>query len=195
MKYLLIFIVIIILIQFIWSFQCNHKLFQSKLIVPVFMSLGNTNNFNQKEYEKQEQLRLQQEILNRRKNKTQMKEYFSLREKQREETQKKAKETLWAQSKNNIDPLTEWKKAKDEGKINPLGYEAEPTKDSSILGFNIILPVNPINIPKYDNGERFDLRLPYAERGYEDPDADVMGKLANAWNSLFGKKKEDKNKN
>ena len=30
---------------------------------------------------------------------------------------------------------------------------------------------------EYDNGERFDLRLPYVDQGYEDPDADVMGKL------------------
>ena len=35
---------------------------------------------------------------------------------------------------------------------------------------------------EYDNGERFDLRLPYADQGYVDEDADVMGKL-------FGKKK------
>ena len=32
------------------------------------------------------------------------------------------------------------------------------------------------------NGERFDLRLPYVDQGYEDPDADVMGKLM----SFFG---------
>jgi hypothetical protein len=31
---------------------------------------------------------------------------------------------------------------------------------------------------KYDNGGRFDLRLPYAEQGYVDEDADVMGKIA-----------------
>jgi len=35
---------------------------------------------------------------------------------------------------------------------------------------------------EYDNGERFDLRLPYADQGYVDEDADVMGKL-------FGKRK------
>ena len=37
---------------------------------------------------------------------------------------------------------------------------------------------------EYDNGERFDLRLPYVDQGYEDPDADVMGKLMD----LFKKK-------
>jgi len=35
---------------------------------------------------------------------------------------------------------------------------------------------------KYDNGGRFDLRLPYAEQGYVDEDADVMGKIG----SFFG---------
>lgn len=34
----------------------------------------------------------------------------------------------------------------------------------------------------YDAGERFDLRLPYAEQGYVDEDADAMGKLMN----IFG---------
>jgi hypothetical protein len=35
---------------------------------------------------------------------------------------------------------------------------------------------------KFDNGGRFDLRLPYADQGYVDEDADVMGKIG----SLFG---------
>jgi len=39
-----------------------------------------------------------------------------------------------------------------------------------------------------DGGERFDLRLPYVDQGYEDPDADVMGKFMNLFK---GKKKEE----
>jgi hypothetical protein len=31
---------------------------------------------------------------------------------------------------------------------------------------------------KFDNGGRFDLRLPYADQGYVDDDADVMGKIS-----------------
>ena len=42
---------------------------------------------------------------------------------------------------------------------------------------------------QYDNGERFDLRLPYVDQGYEDPEADVMGKLMNFFGG--GKKKEE----
>ena len=30
---------------------------------------------------------------------------------------------------------------------------------------------------KFDNGGRFDLRLPYADQGYVDEDADVMKKI------------------
>jgi hypothetical protein len=41
---------------------------------------------------------------------------------------------------------------------------------------------------KFDNGGRFDLRLPYADQGYVDDDADVMGKLS----SMFGGGKNNK---
>jgi hypothetical protein len=40
---------------------------------------------------------------------------------------------------------------------------------------------------KFDNGGRFDLRLPYADQGYVDEDADVMGKIGNMFS--FGNKK------
>ena len=138
-----------------------------------------------KERQKDEQMRIQQEILNRRKNKSKMKEYFETREAERTKEESNAKQSLWAKTKNEVDPLTEWKKAKESGKIKPLGYE-EPARDSSRLGLNIPIPVNPIGIPRYDAGERFDLRLPYAERGYEDPDADVMAKMGRAFSGLFG---------
>lgn len=52
---------------------------------------------------------------------------------------------------------------------------------------NIVIPLNPMGMPRYDNGERFDLRLPYAETGYEDPESDVMGKFINGLKGLFGK--------
>jgi hypothetical protein len=42
----------------------------------------------------------------------------------------------------------------------------------------------------YDEGLRFDLRLPYAERGYEDPDSDVMGNFSKGLSNLFGGKKK-----
>ena len=60
----------------------------------------------------------------------------------------------------------------------------------SLLFFFATVPQILINQSiKYDNGGRFDLRLPYADQGYVDEDADVMGKIA----GFFGgnKKKEE----
>jgi hypothetical protein len=101
------------------------------------------------------------------------------------------KKNVWTGSGKykNADPLQAWKDARDRGEIKKLGYEDQtPERKTSRFG-NIPLPMSPIDIPKYDDGERFDLRLPYAERGYEDPDADVMKKFGDALGSIFGKKK------
>ena len=65
--------------------------------------------------------------------------------------------------------MAKFKENQAAGKVAPLGYEAPPPTRKG--GFSIPLPANPIGIEKYDEGLRFDLRLPYAERGYEDPDA------------------------
>jgi hypothetical protein len=43
---------------------------------------------------------------------------------------------------------------------------------------------------KFDNGGRFDLRLPYADQGYVDEDADVMGKISNFFGGGNKKKAE-----
>lgn len=132
---------------------------------------------------KEEQWKIQQDMLKRRKDKGKMKEYFAKVEKAREYQSRKARASLWSRSKDSEDPLEKWKASKKRGEIKPLGYEASPSKSDSKLGVNVVIPLNPIGMPKYDNGERFDLRLPYAERGYEDPDADVMGKM---FGGLFG---------
>lgn len=139
----------------------------SYLVLSKKQNLISLNIFGKNEADKQEQFRIQQEILNRRKNKSKMNEYFEGVEKRRKVITKEAKSTLWSQSDDKEDPLTKWKEAKASGKIKEIGYEPEPSKSSSIFGVNIIVPLNPIGIPKYDAGERFDLRLPYAERGYE----------------------------
>jgi hypothetical protein len=142
--------------------------------------------------QKEEQWRIQQEILARRKNKPAMKKYFLEKEKKREEEAKEYRKSFRWQKDQSADVLEDWKKTKAEGKIKPLGYEDEPKKSDSLFGFNIVIPVNPIGRPEMDNGERFDLRLPYAERGYEDPDADVMGKLWSGISGLFSGKKNKK---
>jgi hypothetical protein len=144
--------------------------------------------YNSKEAAKEEQWRIQQEILSRRKNKTQMKQYFEEVEQKRKAVSATAKETIWSKSSDEEDPLVKWKEAKKNGNIKSLGYEPEPSRKDSKLGINIVIPQNPMGIPRYDNGERFDLRLPYAERGYEDPDADIMGKMWKGITGIFGKK-------
>jgi hypothetical protein len=153
------------------------------------------------EKEREDQIRLQEEMLARRKNKGKMKEYFESVEKKRSQTAQDSMKNNWAKNTDKqVDPLEAWKMAKANGQIKDIGYDAVPSKSSSLFGLNIPIPVNPIGIPKYDDGERFDLRLPYAERGYEDPDADVIGIFTRGLSALFGGKSksptnDDKNNN
>jgi hypothetical protein len=46
----------------------------------------------------------------------------------------------------------------------------------------IVIPQVPFGNAKFDNGERFDLRLPYVDEGYVDPDASFGATLKR----LFG---------
>ncbi len=68
-------------------------------------------------------------------------------------------------------------------------YEEEPKWFGSSILPTIILPVAPFGDPKMDNGERWDLKAKYTDEGYEDEEADVMGKLARFFG---GGKKEGK---
>lgn len=142
---------------------------------------------------REEQLRIQQDILQRRKDKNQMDRYFKSVEERRKGVSKAAAETKWRDEKGFTDPLNRWLEAKKNGKVNPLGYEPVPDKTKSKLGLTFVVPLNPIGMPRYDNGERFDLRLPYAETGYEDPEADFMGKIAKKFQNAFrGSEKDTK---
>ena len=139
-----------------------------------------------------EQWEAQQEILrNRRKPAAERSEYFKKIEKRREEASQKQKE-MWDWQKKSYsqgeDPITEWKKKRADGTISDLDNQyGDPKKIGGIP-----LPSASFGVGgefgvggKYDNGGRFDLRLPYAEQGYVDDDADVMGKIG----SFFGGKK------
>ena len=141
------------------------------------------------EQEREEQFRLQQEMLARRKDpKAKAKAQAEL-DARRIEVTKQATSSMWAMKVKNDkeDPLELWQKNKAEGKLKDLGYEE--TAKNRDLRFSIPLIASPIDQPAYDNGLRFDLRLPYAERGYEDESADVMGNMGKAFKSLFGGKK------
>lgn len=124
--------------------------------------------------EKERQFREQQEILARRRDPNRKKKYYEDMEKRREEYDQNIKSILLKD--DGKDPLIQWRKKREAGVIKDFKYEEGPKG-------SLPIPGNPIQIPRFDNGERFDLRLPYVDRGYEDPDADVMGKM-------FGRKKK-----
>ena len=139
-----------------------------------------------------EQWEAQQEILrNRRKPAAERSEYFKKIEKRREEASKKQNE-MWDWQKKSYakgeDPINEWKKKRADGTISDLDNQyGDPKKIGGIP-----LPSASFGVGgefgvggKYDNGGRFDLRLPYAEQGYVDDEADIMGKIG----SFFGGKK------
>ena len=136
-----------------------------------------------------EQWEAQQEILRaRRQPLAKRNEYFAKVEKRRAEASEKQK-NMWAwQTKTygkGEDPIDEWKKRREEGTISDLD---DQYGDAKKIG-GIPLPMASFGVGgefgvggKFDNGGRFDLRLPYADQGYVDEDADVMGKLT----SFFG---------
>ena len=94
-------------------------------------------------------------------------------------------------SRYNRDPT--YKKAVDEERRARVKAEkAAAEAERGPARFIIPFPVNPIGMPEYDNGERFDLRLPYVDNGWVDEDADVMGKLGRWLTGKGGKEEEEK---
>ena len=137
----------------------------------------------------------QQAILKaRRAPASEREQYFQKVEERRAEATRKQKD-MWAwQSKKygkGEDPINEWKKRRANGQISDLEDQyGDPKKVGGIP-----LPGASFGVGgefgvggKFDNGGRFDLRLPYAEQGYIDEDADVMGKIG----SFFGGGKKKK---
>lgn len=129
--------------------------------------------------EKDEAFEQQQAILARRRDKRKNKEYFdNVRRTRAEREATLAEKRLVV--RDGEDPLIPWKELKRKGLIDEAGYgEDEQTG-------GIIIPMASFGIPKYDNGGRFDLKLPHVEIGYTDEDADVMGKAKKALGKFFG---------
>ena len=140
----------------------------SKSTVKSYIAVNLFSNRKRKDEDADEQLRIQREILARRKDPKAKAAQQEKIEKRRQVAADKMKETLWAQNtKAEVDPLQAWKKAKSSGKVKDLGYEEiTPDMKKSVFGFSVPLVQSPIDLPGYDNGQRFDLRLPYAERGF-----------------------------
>lgn len=141
---------------------------------------------SKREQEKEEQFRIQQEILARRKRPQSKEDLIKKVDARREKVAATVKKTVYSNLKDNVDPLEKWKEAKKGGFVKDLGYKAVPKEErgvTSVFGVNIPIPLSPIDRPEMDNGERFDLRLPYAERGYVDEDPNS---LSNILGKFFG---------
>jgi hypothetical protein len=129
----------------------------------------------------------------RRKPQAERQKYFASVEERREKASKDFKDKwAWQTAKygKGEDPLTEWKKRREDGTISDLENQYGDPKTMGGIPF----PMPSFGVGgefglggKFDNGGRFDLRLPYADQGYVDEDADVMAKLGNFFSG--GKKK------
>jgi len=75
-------------------------------------------------------------------------------------------------------------------KVDEEKRAREPKEEDAPLG-RIIVPLAPFNIPKYDLGERFDLKGPYVDQGWVDEDADFMKSLRNLFRRKGGKKERE----
>jgi hypothetical protein len=106
------------------------------------------------EQQKDEAYKVQQEILQRRRT----------GKWQQEVAERRAEVKRYAS-----DPVYK-KQVDDERRKNKPKIEEPPL-------FSIIVPLFPLGIPEYDQGERFDLRGEYAVEGYVDEDADVFKQL------------------
>lgn len=132
---------------------------------------------------KDEAWRAQQEILARRRNKDANAQYMNDVSNRRQ----KAQEDFWAKRikyKEGKDNLEQWKK------LNPEPYNPKKKYSEEPEGFSIPIPLNPIGMPKFDNGERFDLKLPYVDNGYVAEDStDAFSRFKGLLDFSFGGKK------
>merc|ERR1712071_249548 len=120
----------------------------------------------------------QQRIVERRRNPDKMDAYQAdVRAKRKELTEEKAVYDFQRYEGADYDPLTDWEKLREEGKII-IGDDLERDKSTERLGSEGLQEV------------RVDERMPYIERGYVDEDADVVGNIMKIFGG--GKKDDDK---
>lgn len=137
----------------------------------IFSEEGKKNRAAYDAKRRAEQEEAQREILERRRNPDKMKEYEQRVATKRSQLQDDR--SVWDfQSKvqDGYDPLTEWKRLREEGKIT-VGSDLERDPTSSRLGSEGLVDV------------RVDERLPYIDQGYvDDSSSDLMG----GFMKLFG---------
>lgn len=125
----------------------------------ALFGFGKKKEKTERELAKEEQIRIQQEVLARRKNNS---------------WQKDVKERRAKASRYLNDP--EFKKICDAE--NRAKFKAAREAEGPEPKFGIIIPIIPVGLPEYDGGERFDLRLPYVDNGWVDEDADFGKQIA-----------------
>ena len=124
---------------------------------------------------KEEQTRIQQEILERRRNPEKMKRYEENVVKRRSGLDEERKVWDFQNKNTGEDPLKAWSNLRSQGKIK-VGSELERDPTSSRFGSDGLVEV------------RTDERLPYIDQGYVDESVDVMGNFM----KMFGGKKDKK---
>lgn len=121
---------------------------------------GSGGDKSEREAAKEEEFRLQQELLAKRRSGVLIKEANDRRKKVQEtlatrrELRQAEKDALGRGEMP--DSLNDWKP-----------YDDETNKNANS---GIVVPLLPFGIKKYDDGERFDLRSPYSDGGWVDPE-------------------------
>lgn len=116
---------------------------------------------------KEEEFRYQQELLEKRRSGVLIREANDRRRKVAEELA--SRKQLRQSEKDALargempDTLQGWKP-----------YDAATARKADGKEGGIIVPLLPFGIGKYDEGERFDLRSPYSDAGWVDPDEQDM---------------------
>ena len=132
----------------------------------IFSDEGKKNRKEYDERERDEQVRAQKEILERRRNPKIMSEY---EQKIQQNRQKLAEERdvykFQQKVQDGYDPLIDWKRLRKEGKIK-IGTDLERDKGSERLGSEGLIDV------------RVDERMPYIDQGYVDESSDVIGNVS-----------------
>jgi len=136
----------------------------------IFSEEGKANKAAWEKEQREEQEAAMREMLERRRNPEKMEQY------EQEVVENRAKlqeeKDVWGfqgKIEEGYDPLTEWNRLKEEGKIT-VGSQMERDPTTSRLGSEGLVEI------------RTDELLPYIDQGYVDESADLMGGIRN----LFG---------
>lgn len=150
---------------------------------------GKSGEKSEKELDKEEQFRIQQELLEKRRTGSMIRDA--------NERRRKVSETLASRKAER----TAEREALGRGEMPESLAKWKPYKkkeDAEGYGGGIIVPLNPLGMRMYDEGERFDLRSPYSDDGWVDPEeTDAFASIKNIGKKLLnfsGRKEEEPRK-